>query len=158
MSKKTARASFARPANTTAYAQGDLVANNTVAGSVAAIALAVARGVGGAGKIVKVGLAKSGIDPTNAQFRVHFFRQAPTVANGDNGAISANGVNKGHLGSVDLTIATVHSDGVSGVADAALPFDCPEGETTIFALIEARAAYVPVSGETFSLAVSVERD
>jgi hypothetical protein len=158
MSKKTARASFTRPANTTAYAQGDLVANHATAASVVPLALALARGVGGAGKIVKVGLAKSGVDPTNAAFRVHFFRDAPVVGAGDNAAIAADGVAKGHLGSIDLTIATVHSDGVSGVADAALPFDCPEGEVKIYALLEARAAYAPASGETFSLAISVERD
>ncbi len=158
MSKKTARATFTRPANTTAYAQGDLVANHATAGSVVPLALSLARGVGAAGTIVKVGLAKSGIDPTNAQFRVHFFREAPAVANGDNGAISANGVAKGHIGSVDLTIATVHSDGVSGVADADLPFDCPDGEVKVYALLEARAAYAPQSGETFTLTASVERD
>jgi len=157
-SHKTARAAFARPANTTAYVSGDLVANHATTGSVVPVALRVARNVGGAGKITKVGLAKSGIDPTNAQFRVHFFRDKPAVANGDNGVFSAAGVAAIHLGSVDITLATVHSDGVSAVADAALPFDCKDGSVEIFALVEARAAYTPASGETFTVSAAVDRD
>src|SRR5215207_5972656 len=52
-------ASFVRPANTTAYAIGDLVANSTTAGSVTPLSVTGARVANGTGSIVYAGLRKS---------------------------------------------------------------------------------------------------
>ena len=50
----TVVASFTRPANTTAYTSGYLIANSTTAGSVVPLSLPVARKFGAAGKINRV--------------------------------------------------------------------------------------------------------
>jgi hypothetical protein len=76
---------FTRPADTTAYAAGDLVANSTVAGSVVLDTVAVARNNDEAFTLLRCRLQKSGTTITNASFRVHVYSAAPTFTNGDNG-------------------------------------------------------------------------
>lgn len=151
---RTVSASFARPANTTAYASGDLVANNETAGSVTALSLTFG-GAGGisSSAIGRAKLAKTGTSTTNASFRVHLFSAAPTLTNGDNGAFSPDGV-ADYLGSFDVTIDQAFTDGACGYGTprsgaAELLGNLPGGN--VRALIEARAAYTPASGETFTL-------
>lgn len=156
-------ATFNRPANTTAYASGQLVANSTTAGSVVPLSLAAARINAGTGAIRRVRLStnKTGL-AGNEVFRVHLFKTSPTVANGDNGAFSVNGVAAVHLGIFDITLDRVFNDGAKGVAapivGSEILFDAGTGTQNIFALIEARGAYTPASGETFVLALEVMRD
>lgn len=155
---KHIRDSFTRPADTTAYAAGDLVANSTTAGSVVPLTL---RGFGQNDQdgimIRKVRLWKTGTSTTNASFRVHLFRSSPTVANGDNGAFSSSGVSS-YVESFDVTIAQAFTDGASGFGVPSVGSEAAErivqnNSQTLYALIEARAAYTPSSGETFSLSV-----
>lgn len=154
---KTARVSFARPANTTAYAAGDIVANTAAANTVAPLVLTVAGAAGQAGKVTRVAIAKSSVETANAAFRLHLYAKAPTPANGDNGAFSANGFASNYLGAADVTLDKAQGDGAIGFADVAIPFQCESGVLTLFGLIEALGAYVPASGETLKVAVSVER-
>ena len=100
----------------------------------------------------KTGLAGSDV------FRIHLFKTAPTVTNGDNGALIVNGVAAGALGFVDVTLSSVFNDGAKGYAVTDIVFDTPGGAATLFALIEARGAYTPASGETFGLAFEILRD
>jgi len=155
---KIARALFARPADTTAYAVGDLVANPGAAAAVVPLALELALRAGGAGLLKAVRLHKSTATTANAQFRVHFFRKRPTAAAADNAAFSANGFASMYIGFVDVTVDTAHSDGASGRATADLRFDCDPGVKTIFALVEARAAYAPGNAEQFRVTVESDPD
>jgi hypothetical protein len=158
----TVTASFTRPADTTAYASGDLVANSTTTGSVVPIELiGAARADGEALRIERVRLRKSGASLTNAAFRVHLFRKPPTVTTGDNGVFSASGLLSladidGHVGSVEVTMDTAAASGARGVGAPTIGSgitcepDGPAGsETSLWAVVEARAAYAPASGETF---------
>lgn len=154
-----ASASFSRPADTTAYASGDLVANSTTAGSVVPVSLLNAvREEGGVSRIERVRLRKTGTSITNASFRVHLFSAAPTVTNGDNGAFLSILAN--YIGAFDVVIDRAFSDGAAGaglpVNGAAATFTIPSG-TTLYALIEARGAYTPVSGETFTVIAELYR-
>lgn len=146
-------ANFNRPADTTAYAIGDLVANSTVAGTVAAMQLNVARVALGSVMLRRIKLHKSGVSVTNAQFRVHLFRAAPTAANGDNGAFSTDGV-ANYLGAFDVTIDRAFTDGAAGFGLPVVGSDqnikLAAGQI-IYALIEARAAYTPGNAETFTV-------
>lgn len=147
-----------RLANTTAYAQGDLLANHATAGNVVPIEANAPRYPGGEGLIKAVRLTKTGSDLTNAQFRVHFFKAAPTVSAGDNGVFGVtNGVARGYMGSVDVTLSQALGDGAFGRAAADLLFDCDKPSQKIYALIEVRGAYTPVSGEVFTLSLETER-
>lgn len=152
-------ATFARPANTTAYAQGDIVANNTVAGNVVVPSVTASVYPGRGGRVTRVSLKKSTVDPTNGSFRVHLFQDAaPVVTSGDNAAMAIAGNAAGYVGSVDIATDKVFSDGCAGDASALLPFQLPANGTKLFAVIEARAAYAPGNAETFGVAISVERD
>jgi hypothetical protein len=156
---------FTRPADTTAYALGDLVANNTTAGSVTPISFAVARLNGGSGRIQTVRLWKSSTSITNAQFRLHFYSTSPTIANGDNGVWSTTGYVSGvpiYLGSADVVINKAFSDGSMGEGYATygawVPFIAASGSQTVYCLIEARAAYTPTSAETFVVTINGDAD
>lgn len=147
-------ATFTRPADTTAYASGDLVANSTTAGSVTPITLAVGRtttGVGSTGMIRRVRLRKSGTSVTNASFRIHFYKALPTVTNGDNGAWVSN-QSANYVGSIDVTMDKVFSDGAAGTSEAT---EINFAATPYYALIEARGAYTPVSAETFGIGLEI---
>lgn len=157
-------ATFTRPANATAYASGQMVANSTTAGSVTPIALAVARVNGGTAAIPTLKLGKSSTGVTNASFRVHLYRNSPTASNGDGGAwLTTSSV---YLGYADVTMDKVFTDEASGTGvlkDSAgnartLLTDTAAGSQNIYALIEARAAYTPVSAETFTLTAEVLQD
>lgn len=147
--------SFTRPADTTAYASGDLVANSTTAGSVIPLVLQSAVGAGGQRLIRRMRVRKSGTSVTNASFRIHLYGSYPTPANGDNGAWSTSGA-AAYLGAMDVTIDRAFTDGAVGVAVPVNGFDVSydQGEA-IYALVEARGAYTPASGETFTLEAEV---
>ncbi|MFY9350392.1 MAG: hypothetical protein WBL20_00625 [Sphingobium sp.] len=154
-----AAAAMARPANTTQYAVGDLVANNATAGSVAPIEFdKAARFPGAEGKITGVRLSKSNVSLTAAAFRVHLFTAAPSVGGGDNAAFApTNGIAKGYIGSVDVTLDKALGDGAFGRASAALLFDLDKPNAKLYALIEARDTYTPASAETFLVTLELER-
>lgn len=157
-------ASFTRPANTTAYASGDLVANDTTAGSVVPLTLPVARAKNIRGSIKRVRVKKSGTSTTNAAFRVHFFNVLPVVANGDNGVFAPVALRSyGYMGYADVTVGV--AGGTSGAAGVGAPavgadivFEPVAGTRNIYALVEARGAYTPESGETIEVEVEVNRD
>jgi len=53
------------------------------------------------------------------------------------------------------------SDGAKGSAApdrSLLTFDCAANSTSLFAWVEARAAYTPVSGETITIAAEIARN
>lgn len=139
---------FTRPADTTAYASGDLVANSTTAGSVAAMTLTVAASSGGKGLIRSVKISKAGT--ATASLRAHFYQSAPTAANGDNGAWSTT--QSGYLGFIDVSLLAF-SDGAAGVGNGEVPFDLT-GTTDVRCLLEARGAYTPTSASAYTVEVT----
>jgi hypothetical protein len=149
-----ANATFTRPSDTTAYASGDMVANSTTAGSVAALQFLTATPVAGVGRIDAVRIRKSGTSTTNASFRVHFFNTAPTIASGDNAAFSTSGSST-YIGAMDVTVDRAFTDGSCGRGTPVTvsPILLTTNNTTLFGLVEARGAYTPASGEVFELLV-----
>lgn len=161
-------ASFNRPADTTAYAAGDLIANSTTAGSVLPLTFVASRANDKAAGILRGRLTKSGVTVANAVFRAHFFKDSPTVTGGDNAALASNGALT-YLGSIDFDMSgasneksRLFSDGVKAIAipnvGQTILFEPHAASQNIYALLEARAAYVPASGETFTLAIELLRD
>jgi hypothetical protein len=149
-------ATFVRPADTNAYASGDLVANSVTAGSVAAMSFTVSRAATAGVTVAGVRVRKTSTGIQNSAFRVHLYGTAPTVTNGDNGAwLSTQAAT--YLGSVDVTIDKAFSDGACGYATCNIPHRIASG-SAIFGLLEARGAYTPVSGETFGVQLKVLQD
>lgn len=148
---------FTRPNDTNAYASGDLVANSTTAGSVVPITITASLANDGKVAIPRVRLKKSGAVLTNASFRVHLYKASPTCTNGDNGAWLTT--ESTYIGAFDVTMDRAFSDAAKGTG---VPLngnfviaEMASGTMTIFALIEARAAYTPAAQEVFTLAAEV---
>lgn len=147
-------ATFTRPADTTAYASGDLVANSTTAGSVTAMNFIIPGLDKNVGMIRFVRVRTNNATPTNGTFRAHFFNTSPLApTNGDNGAFVPAGIS-GYLGSVDATVIG-GTAGSAGVVTAAIPV-VGTTDNTIYGLLEARGAYTPASGELIGVQVVVE--
>lgn len=152
--------SFTRPADTTAYALGDLVANSTTAGSVAAMQFAAARAVGLGGMIRRARIRKTGTGVTNASFRLHLYSASPVPSNGDNGAwLTDKAAN--YIGAFDVTVDRVFTDGAAGnglpVTGSEIVFKSVSA-VTLYGLLEARGAYTPGSGETFTVELEILQD
>lgn len=152
-------ANFTRPADTTAYASGDLIANSTTAGSVVPLSWAVTANVHGPVYVRRAAITKTTNVTANASFRVHLYVNSPTVTNGDNGVWLST--LSGYMGSFDVTVGKAFSDpgafGVGGLAtgegnEIAIP---ATKDMTIYGLLEARAAYSPGSGEIFTVNLEV---
>lgn len=150
-------ASFTRPADTTAYASGDLIANSTTAGSVVPMQFTVAREAAGSFMIRRVKIATTNASALNTQKRLHLYSAAPTPANGDNGAFSTSGRST-YLGAFDVTIDRAFTDGACGfgvpVTGSDIVVKLAAGQI-IYGLLEARSAITPVSAGTITTTLEV---
>ena len=146
--------SFTRPADTTAYASGDLVANSVTNTAVVPLTFNTSHGFL---SIRRVRINKTGTAVANAQFRVHFYDTAPTVTNGDNGVWLSTQSN--YMGFIDATVDKAFSDGASGQGATSLGLEInvkTPADYKIYALVEARAAYTPASAEVFTIVVEIQ--
>jgi hypothetical protein len=147
---------FTRPANTTQYAVGNLVANSTTAGSVTPLSWTAARVAQESFSILRARIITSSTT-TNGIFRLHLFSASPTCANGDNGAYSVSG-SAGYLGDIDVSVSQAFTDGAFGVGVSnvgpAIQSALASG-TLIYGLLEARSAYTPTSAETFTVILEI---
>lgn len=160
-----AQATFVRPSNTTAYAANDVVGPVTTA-AMQTLA-AVAPGNGGSGRIVDVMLTVDEATVTNGTFRVLFFNAIHTPA-ADNAAFATLQANVAAFqGLCDLPVLALAGEGASSrnsgkviTAEPTLPipFVCASGDTGLYAVILATAAYVPKSAGNFQLSIIVEQD
>jgi hypothetical protein len=151
-------ANFTRPANTTAYALGDLVANSVTNTSVTAMSFTVARVAAGSGMIRRCRIRKSGTSTSSAVFRLHLYNTTPsTITNGDNGVFSTSGVDT-YLGAFDVNVDRAFTDGAAGngvpITGNEINFKLASG-TTVVGFLEARAAYTPASAEVFTVDLEV---
>lgn len=112
------------------------------------------------GTIVKTRLVCNLATVTNGTFRVTFYKsQIAQIA--DNAAWTLLYANRaaliGHTGTLTLVTEGAGSDAGMAIDLTAIPFVLAAGTTHLFAVITALAAYVPASGETFFLEVTVQR-
>jgi hypothetical protein len=153
-------ANFTRPADTTAYAAGDLVANSTTAGSVVPLSFAnVVRTAGDCVRIERVRIEKTSTTLTNASFRLHLFESSPTPTVGDNGVFNSSGTLASnnvltYAGTFPVTMVWAGSDGAMGIGTPTTGSGAtisPTTGTTIYGFIEVTAAYTPASAEVFTV-------
>ena len=159
--KKTNAVSFTRPADTTAYASGDQVANSVTAASVLAMEfVGIARSANAPVRIKAIVLKKSGTGVANAQFRAHFYEKKPSdvsgIVGGDNAAWSTK--DRGYVGSIDVTVDKAFTDGSAGRATGDIIARADVSSRSLYVLLEARAAYTPASAEVFTALLEIERD
>lgn len=154
--------SFDRPADTTAYADEDLVADSTTAVDVVPMSFTIPVQNGRGIRIVSAAIQKSDTSATNATFSLYLFAEEPVVANGDNGAFSTDVA--GYIGVIDFPIMTAYTDdakaviqsgAVSGGFNAIHHY--MRSTDTIYGLLKAQAAYTPASAETFTVYLTLEQ-
>ena len=149
--------SFTRPNDTTAYAAGDLIANDTTAGSVLGLAItgATLSGNGGSGTITSVLLNKTGT--AVAQIRAHFLKTQHAVSNGDNGGLAFTSIDlDNYIGFADINLADVATGGVFGQADVSIDYELATGDT-IYCFLEALAAYTPIAVAVMTVVAKFRR-
>lgn len=151
-------ASFTRPADTTSYSVGDLVANSTTAGSVAPMSWKVNAGPF---TIKRARILASTTTVSNFNMRLHLYSASPVAANGDNAAYSTT-LAANYLGYISCdgsaTPGGKFSDGAVAIGAAAAGAEInvkvsPNG--TIYGLLEALAAYGPGSAEVFTVTLDL---
>ena len=157
---KVQTASFTRPANTTIYTVGNLVANSTVAGSVTPMNFTGGSVNGSSGMVRKARIRKSGTAVQSANFRLHIWNVAPTVTSAvDNGALTLIAGVAGYQGSIDIVVDRAFSDGAVGSGmphtGSEINYTLAAGDTKLYALLEASTAYTPASGELFTIDLEI---
>lgn len=157
-------ANFTRPADTTAYTSGDLVANSTTAGSVVALSWTVTEAMTAVADapfmIRRCKIKKTTTSTTNAAFRLHIFGTDPTAAsgvvNGDNGAFSIK--DAAYLGYFDVPSVFALNNCAIGIGapqvGAEIGHVLGSGQT-LYGLIEVRGAYTPGNAEVFTVELEV---
>lgn len=154
------QSSFTRPADTTQYAAGDLVANNATAGSVAPLKFSL-NGVGRSGILRRVRIYKSTTTATAASFALNLFTSEPTVANGDNGVLSVSANVDSWIGRVAVDMSSTAEAGAStgliqASANVEIGISLPNTGGTIYGLLEAVGTYTPASAESFTAWLEIE--
>lgn len=149
---------YTRPADTTAYAIGDLVSNNVTAGSVTVQSIAAGRIAAGQGLLRRARLVTNHTTGlADILFKLRFWSAAPTYTNGDNGAYAVATGGANFLGAMFATFEQFADAAVAiGVpaVGSELAFALASG-TAIFWDMEARTVFTPQSGKTFTLAGEV---
>ncbi len=153
----TPSALFNRPFDTTTYASGELVANSTTAANVVPMSWNIVTPPKGGAFIRRVNIRKQSLGVVAPNFRLHLFTTSPTVTNGDNGTYASTSV--GWFCDMDVNMYTTDpfSDANAGIGVPNNGSECAVLPTanTIYGLLEARGAYVPQSGELFTVTLEV---
>lgn len=156
-------ASFTRPANTTAYATGQLVSNSTTPASCVPMAFTLDNCFPvGQFRLTRARVVKSGTVITNATFRLHLYQAQPVVQAGSgDGATWLTDSSAKWLGNIDISSMLPFSDGAAGTGS------CPAGSEmmiralaanggappAIYGLLAALGAYTPASAEVFTVTI-----
>ena len=133
---------FNRPADTTAYAANDAVADNTTAGSVTKLSWSIPRA---AGIIRRVRIRKSDQTVATPTIRLWLWDATFTVGAGDNAAFT--GPLQDTLGFVDVAVTSAGSDDAVGWNNCDIPFSVG----TVFGLLQTLSAFTPANAETFTI-------
>lgn len=158
---------FTRPANTTQYADNDIVSNDTDAADFSALSFEVARAPGGLVRVLGARLHKSDNDVTGAVFRLHLWTVAPTPTNGDNGALADATGSASYLGYIPIDMSTAgllaFGDGnvswgspVDLAANPGMFAKCAATDVRLYGALQAKGTYTPASEEVFTVTLFVE--
>ena len=157
--------SFTRPADTTAYADGDGMSDNTVVGSATVLEFdGCATSLNGSGTVVSAMLFSSANKATKLEADLHLFdtEPGPLADNADADLTDAEALNI--IGTIPFdtwyeTNATAdaggnaHSLGNKGI----FGYRCT-GAAKLWGVLIARNAYTPVSGEQFTVRLQLQLD
>lgn len=161
---KVVAASKTRPNDTTAYAAGDVINESTSAGTTWTFA-EVVRTPGGTGTIKRVFIDDSAYVATNLSCEL-FLSTAAITADNDNATFTPTDAEMQTVVAVIPVSTAYPGDLTSGAGGNSLlssaavdiPFKCAAGSTTLYGVLVARNAYVPVGQEVFRVRVIIQQD
>lgn len=147
---QTPTSTLTRPANTTAYAQNDLIASNVTAGSIVVPSLTM---VWGEWVLPRLRLSTNVTTGwSDAVLAVRLWTAAPTYTNGDNGAYAVATGASSFVGRCDVTLSQ-DADGARGVCVPTVGNAFIGRGTRIYwdLQLSSAAGMTPISGQTFTL-------
>lgn len=158
-------AAYTRPANTTAYAAGDVISDSTTAPTILTFA-ACARGNGLGGVIHAAVLIDSSNPTTKADLELYLFRATPGATN-DNAAIDWTDAELLDLvGVVDFGstpfVGLAGADGAGNCIyqkeNVGLEFTCAAADKALYGVLVVRNAYTPIASEVFTVTLGILQD
>jgi hypothetical protein len=149
-----------RPGDTTTYAAGDVIAESTSAATVWTFP-GFARSAGLGGILQGAELIGSTAQTLKLDAELHLFDVAPVTQN-DNVAWAPSDTEiESSLGFVSFATASWKTAGANGLIAAegiAKVMQCAAGQTSLFGILIARNAYVPTSGEKWTVRLHCIQD
>lgn len=150
-----------RPADTTPYAVGDLVASSTTGGSIVVPSFTATPTAGGTGHLRKARLLTNKTSGMGSiAFLIDFWQAAPTFTAGDNAAYAITTGAAQWLGQIAVGL-TQASDGAYGagtpLVGTALDFDLASG-TLIYWTMQTTSIFTPASAQTFTIIPEIVQD
>lgn len=157
--------SFVRPANTTAYAVGDIIYPAVPAAplvQVKALEFKDALPAGGSGFLLEAQLKTISAQPAKLSADLHLFSKPLAAAPVDNQpfAIDTNVTladMTNHLKTISFPDSAAESLGgftMCGVAPSKI-VSAADGSTSLYGILVAKNAYVPISGEKFIIQLGI---
>lgn len=154
-------ATFARPADTTAYAALDTVSTSTSAPVVITFSN-MARINAGSGYITKARIMTD--QKTNtARYRLHLYHTAPALTN-DNVAFPLLWANRANrVGKIDFSPMTTEDPTNSTCAESMndsvrLSFTCEAANTALYGILETLDAFTPANAQNFYISLTAEQN
>lgn len=156
-------ASFARPADTTAYAALDAVSNSTSAPTILTFAGA-ARVNGGSGYIVKAQICTD-LAICTALFRLHLFNLSTIAAKNDNAQYDSLWTSRAaRVGYIDFSACSQEGTGstsafsIVALSTGPLPYVCDAADTALYGLLQSRGIWTPASAQNFNIQLMVDKN
>ena len=155
---------FTRPANTTAYAAFDCLADNAPSVTTQNLPLA-GRMIGGSGSIIRAVMATNNLSWTNA-ITVIIYDASPGSFIADNAAFDPQYADKAHIvGTLAFSAFAKDATGAAGsfvkcvLEGLNMPYECADDSTNLyFQCFLPSGTPTPASGQKFYLNIGVVRD
>jgi len=160
---KKASVEFARPADTTAYAALDVIADSTSAPTILTFSN-VARGVGGSGAIIRARIMTDSTAPSTASavFVLHLFHAQPASLINDNSPYPMIYTNKDkRIGKLTFPAATTEGTGSTAcsarISNDYLAFICEATSTNIYGILQTNTVFTPTSAQNFYIDLIIDQ-
>lgn len=144
------------PAGTTAYASGDVIANSATALSVVPIKFKLIDGIWAPAYFRKAQVKTPDTGAANLAVRLHLYKIAPTLTNGDNGAwLTTDSTWLGcFTGTLDKHFSDFEKGELIPEQGSEVYCDAATGaikDEYIYGLLEARGAFTPIGNQDWSV-------
>ena len=157
---KVITVSKTRPADTTAYAAGDVVAESTSAATVWTFD-DCARGAGLGGILQGAAIIDSAAQSTKPDLELYLFTTAPATQNDNAAWAPSDAEMEACIGVIAFSLSNFKVAGANGIISVegiAKVFQCAASVRALYGILVARNAYTPISAEKFTISLQVIQD